>query len=115
MLLRTLCTLAALALLAPHALASDPDTAGMKRTFDAMDKALAGSDADAFAALWHPEGFAANLVGSSGLSGRQVYGQGSRKGWFLKPHMDRITSPTRGAPTSPDTSAPAAAARPPCP
>ncbi len=78
--------------LAQPAAASDPDTAGLERVFTGMKQALAASKEAPFKALWHPEGYKKNLVGGSGLAGRQVFRQGSKKGWYLKPDMESIRS-----------------------
>ena len=45
-----------------------------------------------------PDIHAEALVGGSGTSGSRMYAQDSRKGWFLRPHVERLTSPLRGAP-----------------
>ena len=76
--------------LGADAAASDPDTAGMKRVFDALEKAVRASAEADFEKHWHPAGYATNLVGGSGLPGKRVFEQGSRKGWFLKPDLDKL-------------------------
>lgn len=55
--------------------------------FEALEKAIRDKDADAFKARWHALGFEKNLVGGSGLAGKEVFDQGSRKKWFLKPDL----------------------------
>lgn len=52
--------------------------------FDNMKKAIETKDEALFKAQWHAEGFEKNLVGGSGLAGSAVFGQGSRKKWYLK-------------------------------
>ena len=83
---------------AAPALASDPDTAGMKRLFDAQEAALRGADEPAYRAGWDPRGYADNLVGGSGIAGRRVFGQGTHKGWFFKPDLRRLIQAERGGP-----------------
>jgi len=80
--------------------ASSPDTAGMKRVFDKMQKALESKSEKLFKAQWHAVGYRENLVGGSGLAGYKVFKQGSRKGWYLKPDMSKLRSipGQRGAP-----------------
>jgi hypothetical protein len=90
--------LLAMLLRAGEAHGSDPDTAGMQRAFDALDKALRDGDETAFSRGWHPRGYAENLVGGSGLPGRKVFKQGHRKGWVLRPDLLRLEGTGRGAP-----------------
>ena len=71
----------------------DPTSA----VFDALEKAIRGGDEAAFKARWHPEGFDANLVGRGGLAGREVFAQGARKKWFLKPDLARARALGDGA------------------
>jgi hypothetical protein len=97
--MRTLLTTLALSLLLPtvsltEAAASQPCIGCMKKPFKAMKQALAKKDAKTFAKQWHPKGYAKNLVGGSGLAGRSVYRQGSRKGWYLEPDFSKL----RGVP-----------------
>lgn len=90
-----LATLALLVLATPRAaLASQPCVSCMKKPFAKMKAALAKKDAKTFAKQWHPKGYAKNLVGGSGLAGRSVYRQGSRKGWYIKPDFSKL----RGVP-----------------
>lgn len=57
--------------------------------FEAMEKAIRAKDEAAFKARWRIEGFEKNLVGGSGIPGKEVFEQGSRKKWFLKPDLDK--------------------------
>lgn len=58
--------------------------------FEAMEKGIREKDEAAFKARWHAEAFEKNLVGGSGLAGKAVFSQGSRKKWFLKPDLARV-------------------------
>jgi hypothetical protein len=88
----TLCT-------APlSALAADPDTAGMARLFQRLESAIRDAREAEFKKGWHPEGYAKNLVGGSGLPGQSVFKQGSRKQWYLKPDLKALKTTGRGAP-----------------
>lgn len=99
-MLRSLIALSLMLALAPSAWASDPDTAGMARVFASMKRALQTKNAKLFQKQWHALGYKKNLVGTSGLAGKQVFKQGSRKGWFLQPEMGKLRSipGQRGAP-----------------
>jgi hypothetical protein len=97
-LMAAVTVMVALAMAAASARASDPDTAGMKRAFDALEKALRDGDEPAFERGWFPEGYRQNLVGGSGLPGRRVFKQGHRKGWVLRPDLSRLEGTGRGAP-----------------
>jgi hypothetical protein len=79
-----------LVLLAAVASGSDPDVAGMVRPIEAMEKAIKARDQAQFKAQWVPAGYEANLVGGSGLPGREVYGQATGEGWFLKADVARL-------------------------
>ena len=57
--------------------------------FEAMEKAIKDKDEAGFKACWRPEGFEKNLVGGSGLPGKAVFEQGSRKKWFPKPDLEK--------------------------
>ena len=61
--------------------------AGPEPVFSRMEEAIRGSNASLFQAQWHPQGYAENLVGGSGLPGSRVYEQGARKKWYLKPEL----------------------------
>ena len=65
--------------------------------FVAMERALRDQDEAVFKAQWRLDGFERNLVGGSGLAGREVFEQGSRKKWFLKPDPGRVTLLENGA------------------
>ena len=74
----------------PPCLASQPDTASMKRMYKKMKAAMGKKEEAAFKAQWHPRAYATNLVGGSGLPGKSVYRQGTRKGWYLKLQMAKL-------------------------
>ena len=96
--LSTLLVLAvAIALCAPAA-ASDPDVAGIQGAFDGFKVALAAKDEAAAKATWHPAGWGENITGGSGLSGSDVFKQGSRKGWWLKADMKKLRQASRSGP-----------------
>ena len=65
--------------------------------FTAMEKALRDNDEAAFKARWRLDGFQTNLVGGSGLAGNEVFEQGSRKKWFLKPDLGTAAILENGA------------------
>ncbi len=73
------------------------DDARLRTLFAALERGLREQDEAAFKACWTPEGYATNLVGGSGLEGREVYDQGTRKKWFLQPELAQITSLSDGA------------------
>ena len=57
--------------------------------FERMEKAIKANNEALFKAQWHPQGYDANLVGDSGLSGASVFEQATRKHWFIKPHLNK--------------------------
>lgn len=67
----------------------DPRPAALKAVFADLEKGHREKAEDAFKARWHAEGYEKNLCGGSGLSGKDVYAQGARKKWFLKPDLAR--------------------------
>ena len=67
-------------------------TGDVKTVFSDMEKALKGKDEALFKKQWHPEGFEKNLVGGSGLSGAEIYQEGSAEGWYLKPDLSKTTN-----------------------
>lgn len=69
----------------------------IKEVFDAMEKAVRAGDEAAFKGGSSPEGYAKNLVGPSGLAGREVFAQGARKRRFLKPDTTRLRVLGEGA------------------
>ena len=74
-----------------------PAPAAVQATFDAMEKALRGSDEALFKAQWHPDGYVRNLIGGSGNTGESMYRQGSRKKWFPRPDLAKVTVLASGA------------------
>lgn len=85
------------------AMSAESDQEDLARTkaiaapFEAMEKAIRETDVAAFKARWHAEGFEKNFVGGSGLAGKELFGQGSRKKWFMKPDLARATILEQGA------------------
>ena len=77
----------------------DPDAAqkALAAPFEAMEKAIRDTDEAAFKSRWHARGFEKNLVGGSGLAGKEVFEQGSRKKWFLKPGLAQARALGDGA------------------
>jgi hypothetical protein len=69
----------------------------LQAPFDAMEKSIREMDETAFKSRWHAEGFEKNFVGGSGLAGKAVFGQGSRKKWFLKPDLTQAKILQEGA------------------
>lgn len=69
----------------------DPDARQkvLAAPFEAMERAIRDKDEAPFKARWHAQGYEKNLVGGSGLAGKEVFGQGSRKKWFLKPDLSK--------------------------
>lgn len=61
----------------------------LRDVFDSLDKSLRDKDEAVFQARWHAGGFEKNLAGGSGLSGKEVFDQGSRKKWFPKPDLSK--------------------------
>lgn len=55
------------------------------KPFTELAEATAARDIPRFQAAWHPEGWGANLVGGSGLSGAGVAKQVKSEGWKLVP------------------------------
>jgi len=91
----------ALAAAAFTAFASPPqDDARQKAlqaAFDDLEKGLRKNDEARFKGRWYADGYAKNLCGGSGLGGKEVFGQGSRKKWFLKPDFAKATFVEDGA------------------
>lgn len=63
-------------------------------TFSRMKIALQTKNQELFTKQWHPIGYQTNLVGGSGVPGRGVYSQGSRKRWYLRPNFEKQISLT---------------------
>jgi hypothetical protein len=80
-----------LAVAAPSAVSSKPDPkAAVRALFGAMEQAFRRGDEAAFKKTWVPAGYEENLVGGSGIPGKSVFRQGSRKSWYLKPDLDKL-------------------------
>jgi len=60
--------------------------------FENMREAIEGKDEALFKAQWHAEGVGKNLVGGSGLAGTEVFSQGVRKKWYLKPDLAKAVA-----------------------
>lgn len=75
----------------------DPKPKALKGLFDDLEKGIKEKDEAVFKARWHAEGYEKNFCGGSGLSGKDVFGQGSRKKWFLKPDLARAAFVEDGA------------------
>jgi hypothetical protein len=69
----------------------------LQAVFDDLEKGLKSPDEALFKGRWHAEGYEKNLCGGSGLAGSAVFGQGSRKKWFLKPDFAQTVSLGEGA------------------
>jgi hypothetical protein len=69
----------------------------LQAVFDDLEKGIKANDEAPFKGRWHAEGYEKNLCGSSGLSGKVVFGQGSRKKWFLKPDFAKAKFVEDGA------------------
>jgi hypothetical protein len=76
---------------------SDARQKALAAPFETMEKAIRDKDADAFKARWHAFGYEKNLVGGSGLAGKEVFDQGSRKKWFLKADLSKAKVLGEGA------------------
>jgi hypothetical protein len=81
------------------ALMQDPDARqkALAAPFETLEKAIRDKDAAAFKARWHALGYEKNLVGGGGLAGKEVFDQGSRKKWFLKPDLAKAKVLADGA------------------
>jgi hypothetical protein len=86
--------IAASALLMVASLAAPQDDGARRKAFaapfEAMEKAIKDKDEAAFKACWQPEAYEKNLVGGSGLAGKAVFAQGTRKKWFPKPDLEKV-------------------------
>ena len=69
----------------------------LQAVFDDLEKAIKENDQAAFKARWHAEGFEKNLCGGSGLAGKEVFAQGTRKKWFPKPDLENARVAAEGA------------------
>lgn len=75
----------------------DPKQKAQQVLFDDLEKGVRENDAAVFKARWHAEGFEKNLCGGSGLAGKEVLAQGTRKKWFLKPDFANARVAAEGA------------------
>ncbi len=69
----------------------------LQAVFDDLEKGIKAKEEAPFKARWHAEGYEKNLCGGSGVAGKGVFGQGSRKKWFLKPHLAKAKIVEDGA------------------
>jgi hypothetical protein len=69
----------------------------LQAVFDDLEKGIRDNDEPRFKGRWHAEGYEKNYCGGSGLSGKDVFGQGARKKWFLKPSLPQARGPEDGA------------------
>jgi hypothetical protein len=96
-----LALLGAAAFTAMMASASDSQDNARQKTiaalFESMEKGIRESDKAAFKAPWREDAYENNFIGRSGLAGKEVFGQGTRKKWFLKPDLTRALTLGDGA------------------
>lgn len=71
--------------------AGNPAIAEIEKVFLVAKSALKERKEVPFRKQWHPLGYEKNIVGSSGIPGRGVFQQGSRKRWYLRPEMKQIS------------------------
>ena len=69
----------------------------LQAVFDDLEKGIKSKEEAPFKARWHAEGYEKNLCGGSGVAGKGVFGQGSRKKWFLKPNLAKAKIVEDGA------------------
>ena len=62
-----------------------------RAVFENMETALRTKDKVLFKEQWTNEGFAEAVVKNSGLSGQEVFEEGSSEGWYPKPDYSRNT------------------------
>ena len=67
-------------------------TGDARGIFSNMETALKNKDESLFKKQWLPKGYEKNLVGGSGLSGAEIYQEGSAEGWYLKPDLSKTTT-----------------------
>ena len=70
---------------------------GKQALFEELEKGIRENDPALFKSRWHAEGFEKNLCGGSGLAGKEVFAQGTRKKWFLKPDLANARPAAEGA------------------
>lgn len=75
----------------------DAKQKAMQAVFEELGKGIRENDAALFKGRWHAEGFEKNLCGGSGLAGKEVFAQGTRKKWFLKPDLANARVAAEGA------------------
>jgi len=68
----------------------------LQEIFDDLEKGIKMKEEAVFKGRWHAEGYEKNFCGGSGLSGKAVFGQGSRKKWFLKPEIAQAKTVENG-------------------
>lgn len=75
--------------------ASADTSKALQEVFARAKKALETKNEALFKAQWHPTGYQKNLVGRSGIPGRAVFGQGARKGWYLRPDPKALVAASK--------------------
>jgi hypothetical protein len=61
----------------------------METIFADLENGIRDQNEDLFRKHWYGEGYDENLVGGSGLTGKRIYQQGTRKKWFLRANFDK--------------------------
>lgn len=62
--------------------------------FDSLKQAIGNKSEAQFKSKWDAGGYRRNLVGGSGLSGKEVFEQATRKLWYLRPDMESLIQST---------------------
>jgi formylglycine-generating enzyme required for sulfatase activity len=62
----------------------------LEGVFDRMELGLKTADESLFKAQWHPTGYELNLAGGSGIEGADIFRQGSREGWYIRPDPNEV-------------------------
>jgi hypothetical protein len=65
--------------------------------FQSLEKGIREKDEASFKEPWLGDAYEKNFVGRSGLAGKEVFAQGTRKKWFLKPDLTRALTLGEGA------------------
>lgn len=67
-----------------------PYDMSFKGPFKRMKRAILQKNEKLFAKQWSLLGYNMNLVGGSGIPGKSVYKQATRKGWYMKPDFKKM-------------------------
>ncbi|NNE68643.1 MAG: hypothetical protein HKN33_18915 [Pyrinomonadaceae bacterium] len=62
---------------------------GVEGIFDDMQKALKNGDEDLFKQHWTENGYRNALVKKSGMSGSELFQEGSGEGWYPRPDLSK--------------------------